>query len=132
MVQILRHSPINTEQARTVSRVIFGRNRSVPLLLIVAALAALACTASSDHDATGGDRESVRGLIRGVETQSLLALKSLDLTDEAGNTWHFEAEGKTFASFTPSHLNDHMLLGLRVTVVFRREGERLVVEDITD
>jgi len=128
----LRLSPTNIKKASAVSHVFFGRSRSFALLLIVATLAGLACTTSSDHDAISGDLESVRGLIRGVEAQSLLALKSLDLTDEAGNTWHFEANGKTFASFNPSHLNEHMLLGLRVTVVFRREGESLVLEDITD
>ncbi len=117
---------------KAVSRVIFGRSHYASLLILVVALAALACTASSDDDVTGADQESVRGLIRGIEAQSLLALKSIDLTDEAGNTWHFDANGKTFASFTPSHLNEHMLLGLRVTVVFHREGEVLVVEDITD
>ena len=52
--------------------------------------------------------------------------------DETGKKWHFEANGKTFASFTPSHLNEHMLLGLRVTVVFHEEGEVLVVDDVTD
>ncbi len=117
---------------KAVSRVIFGRSRSILMLLLVVALATFACTASSVDDAAGADKESVRGLIRGIEAQSLLALKSLDLTDETGNTWHFNAKGKTFASFTPSHLNEHMLLGLRVTVVFHREGEMLVVEDITD
>lgn len=95
-------------------------------------MAGLACTATSDDDAIGADQESVRGLIRGLEAQSLLALKSLDLTDESGITWHFEANGKKFASFTPSHLSEHMLRGLRVTVVYHREGETLVLEDITD
>ena len=71
-------------------------------------------------------------LIVAVEAQTLLKLKSLDLTDEAGKTWHFDAKGKIFASFTPSHLNGHMLQGLRVTVVFHRDGETLVVDDITD
>ena len=102
------------------------------MLLIVVALAALACMDPSVSDATGAGQESVHGLIRGVEARSLLELKSLDLTDEAGNTWHFDVNGKTFASFYPSHLNEHMLLGLRVTVVFHREGEILVVDDIRD
>lgn len=117
---------------KAVRHVIFGPSRFVLTLLLVAALAVVACTASSDKDASSADLESVRGLIRGVEAQSLLVLKSLDLIDEAGDTWHFEANGKSFASFTPSHLNDHMLQGLRVTVVFYREGEKLVMEDITD
>ena len=101
-------------------------------LLLVVAMSALVCTASSDEDAAGADRESVRGLIRAVESRSLLALDSLDLTDDEGVTWHFEAEGKIFTSFTPSHLSEHMLQGLRVTVVFHREGERLVLDDVTD
>ena len=117
---------------KDVGRLIFRRRRSPTMLLLVVALVTLACTASSVDDATGGDQESVHGLIQGVEAQSLLQLKSLDLIDDAGNTWHFEAKGKTFASFTPSHLNEHMLQGLRVTVVFHRDGEMLVMDDITD
>ncbi|MCH8061608.1 MAG: hypothetical protein IH861_03810 [Chloroflexi bacterium] len=117
---------------KAVSRAIFRRRHPLTTLLLVVALAALACTDSSVDDAAGAGRESVHGLIRSVEAQTLLELKSLDLIDEAGNTWHFEANGKTFASFTPSHLNEHMLLGLRVTVVFHRDGELLVVDDITD
>ena len=117
---------------KAVGRVIFRRRRSPTMLLLVVALATPACTASSVDDAAGWDQESVHGLIRGVEAQPLLQLKSLDVIDDAGNTWHFEAKGKTFASFTPSHLNEHILQGLRVTVVFHREGEMLAVDDITD
>lgn len=102
------------------------------MLTLVFAMAATACTASSEDDAIVADQESVRGLIRRIEARSLLALESVELTDEAGTTWHFEADGKIFASFTPSHLSEHMLQGLRVTVVFHREGDRLVVDDITD
>lgn len=115
-----------------VCRVIFSCRRSITMLPLVVALAALACTTSSVDDAAGAGRESVHGLIRAVEAQTLLELKSLDLTDEAGKTWHFDAKGKIFASFTPSHLNEHMLQGLPVTVVFHRDGEMLVVDDITD
>lgn len=117
---------------KAANRVFFRRGLSLNMLLAVVALAALACTSSSVDDAAGVGRESVQGFIRVVEAQSLLELKSLDLTDEGGNTWHFDAKGKTFASFTPSHLKEHMLQGLLVTVVFHREGEMLVVDEITD
>ena len=131
-MQVLRTSLDNDQKISDIGRVIFGRSGCVPMLFIIVALVALACTASSEDDGTPVVQESVHGLVRGVEAQSLIALGSLDLTDEAGKTWHFEANGKAFSSFTPSHLNEHMLLGLRVTVVFHKEGEVLVVDDVTD
>lgn len=132
MVQVLRTSLIKGKKARVFSPVIFGRSYTVITLILGVAISALACAFSSEEGATGADQESVRGLIRAVESRSLLALDSLDLTDEAGVTWHFEAERKTFTSFTPSHLSEHMLQGLRLTVVFHMEGEWLVLDDVTD
>lgn len=115
-----------------VSRVIFRSKHRLAMPPLVLASASLARMPSSVNDATGAGQGSVHGLIRGVEAQSLLELKGLDRTGEAGNTWHFNANGKTFASFTPPHLNEHMSPGLRATVVYYREGEMLTVDDITD
>lgn len=115
-----------------LSPVKLGSSGPVRMLLLFVALAVFACTGGTDDDAISKDQETVHGLIRAVEAQSLLELKSLDLTDESGKTWHFEANGRIFALFTPSHLNEHMLQGQRVTVVFRRQGDVLILENITD
>lgn len=85
-------------------------------------------TAQEPRDAT----ESVRGLVLEVKAESLLAFESLTVRDEEGREWTFEAKGKRFAGFTPAHLRDHMLSGLSVEVAFHREGEALVVDDISD
>ena len=72
----------------------------------------------------------VRGVVTGVEAMSLLELRSLDVEDEDGDTWHFEARG--FKGYTPSHLREHMVQGLRVAVVYHKEKGAMVIDEITD
>ncbi len=78
------------------------------------------------------DTETARGLIQEVQSESLLELKSLTLRTRSGETLEFAANGKTFAGFSPSHLREHMVLGDPVTITFHREGETLVIDDVTD
>ena len=76
--------------------------------------------------------ESVRGMVLEVEAESLISLASLDVQTDDGTVWRFEGRGKVVPGFTPSHLNEHKLLGQSVSVVFYREGEMLALYDITD
>ena len=52
--------------------------------------------------------------------------------DDAGKVWVFESGEKSSVEFSPSHLRDHMLSGLRVKVSYHREDDRLIIDDITD
>ena len=76
--------------------------------------------------------ESVRGFVLDVEAESLISLTALSVQDDEGKVWRFEGQGKVVPGFTPSHLNEHKLLGQSVLVAFYREGEALVLHDITD
>ena len=76
--------------------------------------------------------ETVRGMVLEVDAESLISLAALEVQDEKGVVWRFEGRGKVVPGFTPSHLNEHKLLGQSVEVTFYREGEALVLHDITD
>ena len=97
-------------------------------------LSVVACENSTSNSGKDGERiiESVRGLVLEVEQESLISLKTLGIQDGEGNVWIFEGRGKVVAGFTPSHLNEHKLLGQSVEVAFYREGDALVLEGITD
>ncbi len=97
-------------------------------LLVAVAIAGGAC-GSTDG---GAEPESVRGQILEVVPLGLLDLDSLTIEDSDGERWHFEARGARFFNFSPSHLTEHMVQGLPVTVTFRREGDALVVSGIGD
>jgi len=106
-----------------------GRGAALALLVAVA-VAAGACGGSTDGGAA--EPESVRGQIVEVVPLGLLDLDSLTIEDSDGEQWHFEARGARFFSFSPSHLTEHMVQGLPVTVTFRRDGDALVVSGIGD
>ena len=67
-----------------------------------------------------------------VEPESLISLAALEVVDTEGKIWRFEGRGKVVPGFTPSHLNEHKLLGQEVRVIYYREREELVIHDITD
>ena len=92
---------------------------------------AAACGSDAEESRTG-DTETVRGLVRGLESTSPLELTSLTVVDESGLTWTFEARGRRFPALTPSHLREHMVLGQAVTVTFSRDEEGLVLEGLED
>ncbi len=96
------------------------------------AIAACGDSTSNPSEDSGRNIESVRGLVLEVEQESLISLKALEIQDGDGRVWRFEGRGKVVAGFTPSHLNEHKLLGQSVEVAFYREGDALVLEDITD
>ena len=90
----------------------------------------LACGGDVSEAVDGASARTVHGSIVGVEVRSLVELTSLELRDENGATWHFEAEGSQ--GFTPSHLREHMLQGLSVTVSYHEEDGALMIDGIED
>ncbi len=123
-------TPLNSEDG-AVSRINRSLWRGVALALLIGiAVTAGACGGSTDGGAA--EPESVRGQIVEVVPLGLLDLDSLTIEDSDGKRWHFEARGARFFSFSPSHLTEHMVQGLPVTVTFRRDGDALVASGIGD
>lgn len=104
------------------------------IVAMAVALSFLACGDSTSNSGEDSGRaiESVRGLVLEVEQESLISLGALEIQDDNGKVWRFEGRGKVVAGFTPSHLNEHKLLGQTVEVTFYREDDALVLEGITD
>lgn len=108
--------------------------------LVVSAMALLAllmlasCADGKDNPDVGNELalETVRGMVLEVEAESLISLAALEVKDEDGKVWRFEGRGKVVPGFTPSHLNEHKLLGQAVAVTYYREGGKLILRDITD
>ncbi len=104
------------------------------MLALAVALLLVGCgdeAAGADADEAAGS-EAVRGLVVHVEAHSLISLSALEVQDDDGVVWRFDGRDKVFPEFTPSHLNEHKLLGLPVEVLFSREGDALVVQAIAD
>ncbi|MYE53670.1 MAG: hypothetical protein F4X34_00540 [Chloroflexi bacterium] len=107
------------------------------VLVLVVALIGLHLVGCGDNASNSGEDsvrtiESVRGMVLEVEQESLISLAALEIQDEEGKVWRFEGRGKVIAGFTPSHLNEHKLLGQSVEVAFYREDDLLVLDGITD
>ena len=66
-----------------------------------------------------------------VEARSLTELEFLDVRDDTGFVWRFRP-GISYRGFTPSHLREHMVQGLPVTVVFRWDDDTPLMQDVTD
>ena len=98
--------------------------------LVVMSAVALLMTACGSDEKTPATLESVTGQVGEIEPASLLEVGALTVTDQAGRTWRFE--GRSYKGFTPSHLREHKLQGLPITVLFHREGSVLVIDDVTD
>ncbi len=104
------------------------------LLAVVIACLLLACTLNEQQNPVPDNAviETVHGFIQNVESKSLLELEAVEVVDENGKLWRVEARGIIIPDFTPSHLNEHKVLGLKVTLTFYREGDVLVLTNITD
>ena len=100
--------------------------------LWIAVLAAIVASAAcgGSEDAGPAVRETGAGAVIEVEAASLLEVDSLSVMDDSGVVWRFV--GREFRGFSPSHLNEHRVQGDRVTVTFRRDGDTLVIENISD
>ena len=105
-------------------------------LFPIAALCALLMAATLACDGGAADdappTQSVRGQVLHVDARSLLELEALELLDERGVAWRFEGRGIAIPGFAPSHLNEHKLLGQPVEAFYYREGDALVLRNITD
>ena len=110
-----------------------GVRISAARALAVAALliASLSCAGSSDQGSEALVAETVHGLITHVDSRSLLRVRSLTVVDDSGARWVFEAD-RRFDDFTPSHLREHMVLGLPLTITFHREDGRLIMDELAD
>lgn len=104
--------------------------RLAGLCALLATFAALACDANGADDAPA--TQSIRGQVLQVDARSLLELEALELLDGNGVAWRFEGRGIAIPGFAPSHLNEHKLLGQPVVVFYQREGDALVLRNITD
>ena len=93
-------------------------------------LAAAGCAGGAAPD-DDGPQESVRGVVVRVEARSLTELEFLDVRDDTGFVWRFRP-GIYYRGFTPSHLREHMVQGLPVTVVFRWSDDTPLMEDVLD
>jgi hypothetical protein len=96
----------------------------------LAALGALSCGGTGQTDASPSGSGEVRGAIVGFESRSLLEFDSVDVRDGSGVVWRFDAG--SYRGFTPSHLRDHMVQGLPVTVRYHAEDGVLVIDDLFD
>ena len=111
------------------------RRMSGPAAVLTAlalALTLAACDSGKDGDAGGPETMSVHGQIQEVEARSLLEIGSLTVRDGNGRDWVIDGGGTATSGFSPSHVREHMVLGQPVTVFFHRDGDVLVLDDITD
>ena len=73
---------------------------------------------------------SIRGHVVSVQASSVSQITSLVVRDSEGSDWAFV--GDDYQGFSPSHLREHMLQGLPITVIFRENGKNLSIKEITD
>ena len=93
-------------------------------------LGLMACAGGREPVSEAPAAETVSGFVTAVEAKSIAELASVDVEDAQGVMWHFVARG--FKGFTPSHLKEHMVQGLSVSVTYHKENGTLVIEEITD
>lgn len=72
----------------------------------------------------------ITGVVIKVNVESFETLNSISVKDNSGKTWKFHANN--FQGFTPSHLREHAIQGLPVTVKFHAEKDKLIIDEITD
>ncbi len=107
--------------------------KSVALLALVGLISVtLACGGGNDDtsEASNSNLETVSGLVIEVQSKSILELDTISLLTESGDTMVFDARGKRFSGFDPSHLRAHV--GTRLSISFHREDGALVIDSITD
>jgi len=107
--------------------VIIRRRAALPVLILFAVLSMSSTTACGPDD---GGQAVVVGRVTEVVSASVTALADLEVIDGEGTLWRFEAHG--FVGMTPSHLEEHRVLGTDVRVEYFEEDGRLVIIEITD
>ncbi len=105
---------------------------TLSLFFVVLIASALGCVDGSLGKPPAEEDETVVGFVKEVKSRSLLELEALVLVDKNGKRWTFEASDRQIDGFTPSHLKEHMVLGILVRVTFYRKNGEMVIRDITD
>ena len=111
--------------------------RTLARTVLVAAVALLifsgaACGGTQADDTSDVQTEVVSGLIVDLKARSLSEIESMTVAGEDGETWGFGAQDTMSAGFTPSHLKEHMVLGIPVKVWFHRQNGALQIDRIGD
>ncbi len=132
MVQVLEFSKKSQKESTRFKRGLLPVRTFVTAALLVVLVLAMACETNTSAPSDAEDFSTVIGLITKVESLSLTELAALEIRDDAGKVWVFDGGGKRFSRFTPSHLNEHQVLGLKVKIHYFEEEGVLVIEGITD
>lgn len=100
-------------------------HRALPLASVVlVAAAALACEPTLQQQS---------GVVIEVDSPALGRVDSFTLLTPEGEMLDFDTTEMEFrAEFPASHLNEHKVLGDRIEVTFRQDGDRLVVTQLDD
>ena len=132
MVQVLEFSKKSQKSNNGFWEGLLPVRTFVAAALLVVLVLAMACEANTSAPSNVEEFSTVIGLITKVESLSLTELAALEIRDDAGKLWVFEGRGKRFSRFTPSHLNEHQVLGLKVKISYFEEEGVLVIDGITD
>ena len=103
--------------------------------LVVAFTVILTILTGCDRDEVPngrGETQEIHGLLTDVNARSLLEVESFQVRDDQGTVWRFQVGASGFAAgghdFTPSHLREHMVQGVRIKVSFiERDGVMAVL-----
>ena len=102
------------------------------LVTMVVILVGLVSCSNSKTRLDGSDtQQSVRGIILRVESSSVTRVDILEIQDYSGVVWHFTPDG-SYRGFMPSHLREHMLQALPVTVRYHKFDNVLKMYDVVD
>lgn len=77
--------------------------------------------------------ERATGIVLSIDSPSLGRVDGFHLLDTTGERWEFDTSRLEFRpEFPAPHLAEHQVLGDRITVTFKRDGDRLVVTQLDD
>ena len=88
------------------------------------------CTRLSENQIN--DKYITRGLIQEVKSDSLKNYDFFILKDIDNNEYVFEQGNSNIIGFSPSHLREHMLLGLPVSVEYYIYDDSYIVINLYD
>ena len=100
------------------------------ICLIVVNMFSLNCTKLFENQ--DGNKYIISGLIQDIESDSLKYYDFIILTDDEDNRWVFKQGDSSIIGFSPSHLREHMLFGLPITVEFYKSDKGYIVSDLYD
>ena len=108
-----------------------GRRRmAAAILAAVLAVVVVACGGADGPANEAAETPSVSGVVLDVSVRSLTQIDVLTMRDDTGVTREFY--GGTYKGISPSHVREHMLQGLRLTVWYRVENGLLVIDEVGD